>query len=161
MSYSVVVLTVFCIVSVLSLAGRETPFLAVLGTVVVLGSATFFYLVTISVVRLISTDFQINPIRFLRDVCISAIFSIAAFALLFSGLGIRDTAGSTAPDPSGLDYIYFSAVTFSTLGYGDFRPEPLARIPAAIEALFGNLHLGMIAGGIFLMIQVYGKRDVS
>ncbi|MEO1637657.1 MAG: potassium channel family protein [Pseudomonadota bacterium] len=37
------------------------------------------------------------------------------------------------------DYLYFSVVTFTTLGYGDFVPTGLNRLIAASEALIGFL----------------------
>ncbi len=35
------------------------------------------------------------------------------------------------------DYLYFSIVTITTLGYGDFRPCPAVRLTAAWQALIG------------------------
>ena len=35
-----------------------------------------------------------------------------------------------------LIYLYFSVVTFTTLGYGDFRPIGGCKILASVEALF-------------------------
>ena len=43
-------------------------------------------------------------------------------------------------------YIYFSLVTMTTLGYGDLQPLGWARVFAALEALLGYLHLGIIVG---------------
>ena len=37
------------------------------------------------------------------------------------------------------DYLYFSVVTFTTVGYGDFVPTGLNRMMAASEALIGFL----------------------
>ncbi len=42
--------------------------------------------------------------------------------------------------------VYFSAVTFSTVGYGDFQPVPRMRLVAALEAVFGFLFFGLLAG---------------
>jgi hypothetical protein len=42
-----------------------------------------------------------------------------------------------------IDYLYFSIVTFSTLGYGDITPRGLTRIIASIEALTGFAMLGL------------------
>lgn len=44
--------------------------------------------------------------------------------------------------------LYFSVVTFTTLGYGDFQPMPGMRVLAASEALIGYLFLGMSVGGL-------------
>lgn len=42
------------------------------------------------------------------------------------------------------DALYFSAVTFTTLGYGDLQPEGFGRVFAALEAFCGYLFLGVI-----------------
>ncbi|HEX3674179.1 MAG TPA: ion channel [Rhizomicrobium sp.] len=45
--------------------------------------------------------------------------------------------------------VYFSAVTISTLGYGDLKPiGDLARITAAIEAINGLIAFGVFTGAI-------------
>lgn len=81
---------------------------------------------------------------------VSTLLNIFAFALLYRWLGFQDSGG----DPGSFwDSVYFSAVTFSTLGYGDFAPAPDARIMAAIEALLGNLHLGLFVAAVFAAYQ--------
>jgi len=55
---------------------------------------------------------------------------VLAFPFLYSifhGVGTK----------SFLDYIYFSIVTATTLGYGDFHPIGLGKILASVEAIFG------------------------
>jgi hypothetical protein len=42
--------------------------------------------------------------------------------------------------------LYFSVVTWTTLGYGDFVPPHDLRLVAAAEALFGYLFFGMVVG---------------
>lgn len=41
---------------------------------------------------------------------------------------------------------YFSVVTFTTLGYGDFQPSEPARLLAALEAMLGYVYLGLLVG---------------
>ena len=52
------------------------------------------------------------------------------------------------------DFIYFSIVTFTTLGYGDFLPfTSLTRILAALEAVSGQLYVAIVLArlmGIYL-----------
>lgn len=43
------------------------------------------------------------------------------------------------------DYLYFSLVTFTTLGYGDFHPVGILKILAGIEAFLGVLFAAMIS----------------
>ncbi|MGF1445868.1 MAG: ion channel [Pikeienuella sp.] len=118
-------------------------------------SFVYFYETTIAVVLLMSRNFEIAPVRLLRDIGISALYTILAFAVLYRALGLE---GPDTAQIRPLDHIYFSAVTFSTLGYGDFSPAPPARIWASIQALFGNLHLGMIVGAFYLTIEVFRRR---
>lgn len=42
------------------------------------------------------------------------------------------------------DALYFSTVTWTTLGYGDIHPSADARAYAAIEAFFGYLFMGLM-----------------
>lgn len=74
---------------------------------------------------------------------------ILCFSLIYIWLGIS-TDGFVAANP--LDYLYFSTVTFTTLGYGDFAPCPNARWAAASQALIGF-------GSIGLLIYVATKRN--
>lgn len=55
--------------------------------------------------------------------------------------------------PGFFSSLYFSVVTFTTLGYGDLRPKPIlqARIPCMIEAFTGAF---MIA----LFVLVFAKK---
>ncbi|MFW6158808.1 MAG: potassium channel family protein, partial [Planctomycetota bacterium] len=58
------------------------------------------------------------------------------------GQGIEPSAGAQDPPASSRiklnDAVYFSAVTFTTLGYGDYRPRPGPwRLVAGAEAFAG------------------------
>ncbi len=70
-----------------------------------------------------------------------------AFAMLYSILAIaRDTAAFLGPDGATdgdlHDRVYFSYVTLSTTGYGDFvARDPFVRAVAVLEALGGQLYL--------------------
>lgn len=54
---------------------------------------------------------------------------------------------SSAPNETILDSIYFSTVTFTTLGYGDFSPLGNLRILSLLEAFFGALSIGFLVAG--------------
>lgn len=56
---------------------------------------------------------------------------------IFFGLAYFLLVPCLHPNQSLLDWLYFSAVTFTTLGYGDIAPTGLLRIVAPIEALLG------------------------
>ena len=99
--------------------------------------------------------FDADAVRLARDTAISILFSICTAALLYKELGIIATF--TPPTIHDLDHIYFSAVTFSTLGYGDFRPSIDARWVAGLHAIIGNIHLGIIVGTV--MVALKGRPD--
>ena len=44
------------------------------------------------------------------------------------------------------DRLYFSIVTFTTLGYGDYRPFAATRLVAALEAVYGMVFVGIFVG---------------
>ncbi len=95
---------------------------------------------------------SINPARLLVDTLISMILIIFVFALWYRKFGIE-------PSFEALNTVYFSAVTFSTLGFGDFAPKPYSQPFAAIQAIFGNLHLGFIVGAVFVAAQRSKKSE--
>ena len=112
----------------------------------------YFLMVVVGVIFLTSADFRPNARRLATDTTISIIFTILAFSLAYRLGGI--SLGEVCSDVfENRDYVYFSAVTFSTLGYGDFRPCPDMRLIAAFQAIFGNLHLGLIVGSAFFLAQ--------
>lgn len=96
-------------------------------------------------------DFQLDARRLVFDTMVSAVFMISVFSILYKNVGLISDGKTVRP--SMLDAIYFSSVTFSTLGYGDFAPHPSARVIAATQALLGNLHLGMVVGATFAAIR--------
>lgn len=73
-------------------------------------------------------------------------FSIAfvAFGLIFIFIGFLGLGGvARNGDPASLiDYFYFSAVTITTLGYGDLVPSGYAKLLSATEAFFGIIYGG-------------------
>ncbi len=90
------------------------------------------------------------------------IFGWCGFLLLFSSFiywlskGVFHVMG-TCLVPVG-DYwnnLYFSVVTFTTLGYGDFRPIGPIKVLASIEALLG---IFLIALFIFALARKTGGR---
>ena len=77
-------------------------------------------------------------------VIISAISIILIFTFLFMSSGISDTSIGGFTSNNFLDCVYFSVITFTTLGYGDFRPlEGCSRIFAGTEAFIGALMMAL------------------
>ena len=112
-------------------------------------------------------DFHYLPSLFMSLVCgygekphrivFAAIFAIFFFTFLFYfSSGIQSTI-----DPSYVirwsDYLYYSTVTFTTVGYGDFIPRASSffRLSAAFEAFLGVFLTGLF---IFTLARKYSAR---
>ncbi len=57
-----------------------------------------------------------------------------------------------------LDYVYFSSMTFTTVGYGDLIPEGPIRFVAAMEALSGLMLITWSASFIYLEMARFWKE---
>ena len=108
--------------------------------------------VIIPVLLLTDRDFRLDPIRLFQDIMVSGVYCILAFGLLYRRFGYAESVDEMILRPVG-DAYYFSAVTFSTLGFGDFRPVAAVRGYAAVQGIWGNIHLGLLAGAVFYAIS--------
>jgi len=102
-----------------------------------------------------------TPVRpLLIIVLVILVFSagcmIGTFAFLYKLEGIMRSDGCIIKDYRTC--FYFSAVTFTTLGYGDFRPTEKSREIAFIEAFFGYIYLGVAAGTIVYTLLLKRKE---
>jgi hypothetical protein len=68
---------------------------------------------------------------------------VMSFAVSYRSLGLIDENQVTT-NPSTC--LYFSIVTWTTLGYGDVRPSPKARMLAALEAVAGYVVMAVFIG---------------
>ena len=66
----------------------------------------------------------------------SFLVTIVLFALIYMNLSLVNVDGATLRYDFG-NALYFSVVTFTSLGYGDIRPIGFAKMFAGIEALLG------------------------
>ena len=58
-----------------------------------------------------------------------------------------------------LDYVYYSAVVYTTLGFGDIIPLGPAKILTAMESLIGLGFITWSASFTFLEMQRYWRDD--
>ncbi|MEO6066203.1 MAG: potassium channel family protein [Lysobacterales bacterium] len=75
---------------------------------------------------------------------------------LFPATGQIEMAVGTV---NWLDRIYFSAASFSTLGYGDLIPHGPMRLLAGTEALVGLMLITWSASFTFLQMDRYWRDD--
>ena len=77
--------------------------------------------------------------------------TILSFALHYKASGLLGPNGEFIP--SFKDALYFSITTFTTLGYGDFQPQPEHRLTTSLEALSGMVSMAIGASLIWLWCQ--------
>ena len=78
-------------------------------------------------------------------VMVSAMINMGCFAFIHRTIGLIGAVGTDGTVPIR-DSLYFSIVTFTTLGYGDIQPVPAGRLLAAFQALSGYIYLGLGIG---------------
>ena len=87
-------------------------------------------------------------------------YFVLAQKLKFGGLLQLSYVDVQPPQAIGfIDYVYYSAVVYSTLGFGDLVPSGPLRVLTGMEAVVG---LGLItwsASFTFLEMQRYWNRD--
>lgn len=72
---------------------------------------------------------------------------IVLFGVIHTGVGVVYVGGQDMGElyrPGFWDGLYFSIVSFTTLGYGDFQPYQPMRMFSALQALFGYAYLGLM-----------------
>jgi len=78
---------------------------------------------------------------------------IRYFALIYKSFGVvTPVSGGVLVKLNWLDSIYFSVVTWTTLGYGDFRPDTdQVKLFVMVEALLGYIYMGVFIGKLLII----------
>ena len=84
------------------------------------------------------------------------LYALAIYGLVrFDGLGTLGDAGRFSLDVS----LYFSAETYTSLGYGDVVPGGALRLLAGVEALNGLLLIGWSASYAYIAMERFWSND--
>jgi len=87
---------------------------------------------------------------------------LVAFALAYHRMGLINTLKDDSPTVTDWwTCVYFSIVTFTTLGFGDFSPTPAARAVACIQTVTGYLTLGILASSIASLLQSIATAEAE
>lgn len=141
------------------------------GSVFFLGSLllllAFLILATFASMKQIAMDNVMSANRITGAICVylllgviwSVFYALLEFALPGSFAGIAEQGGSSwSPD-----WIYYSFVTLTTLGYGDMLPLTFsARALSYIETIFGQFYLAILVAGLvsaYLSSKQGGARE--
>lgn len=97
---------------------------------------------------------DLGPGRALAAAVLQGFALLFVFAGIYRGYGLM-YGGDIVP--MGQDWagaLYFSIVTWTTVGYGDFTPPAAIRLIAATQALLGYLVFGTTVGlGTYFLIE--------
>lgn len=100
--------------------------------------------------------------RTLGIALLNLILLIVTFAWMYQQIGIIDNTRPGSPVVhSFTTSVYYSVVTFTTLGYGDFYPQGAGRFLAALEAITGYLILGIVVSTSVYLIHPEHKPSLT
>jgi hypothetical protein len=90
-----------------------------------------------------------------------AVILIGAFGAIHQAVGTPMNTPGDRP-PGWGDYLYFSGVTFFTLGFGDLSPQqPIGRALAVFEAGIGFAFLAVVISYLPVFYQAFSKREAT
>lgn len=115
-------------------------------------SLAFLWLLIVRLRRLLA-----DPDRLWLEVVLLGV-NVATLILVFAWvhhqIGIMDASGPIArPTRDFGDAVYFSVVTLTTVGYGDFYPMGAGRAIAAMQGLVGYVILGILVSAGFQVLR--------
>lgn len=108
--------------------------------------ATLVYLATSSVFAIAYLYREYMTLDAIVTLSMAVFVTIFGMAVGYLVFGIEGSDKLLSRDY--LHTLYFSVVTITTLGYGDYRPIGLAMLYAAVEAMVGYVLLGTFVGYI-------------
>lgn len=162
---SLVIITAFAIPLFLSNAfvlfnNGDVEFLGILITLALYFSAIIYFLLK----QIFSTK-AVDTNTLLAAICVY--FSLAIVWGMFYGLieffnpGSFDFINQSSNDNPIHDYMYFSFVTLTTVGYGDVRPLGTElRSVAVMEAFIGQIYLTVLVARL-VGLHIAGKSEKS
>ncbi|MEL6947140.1 MAG: potassium channel family protein, partial [Pseudomonadota bacterium] len=89
------------------------------------------------------------------SLAVQAVLTVVIFAGIYDAFGLT----SAESDSRVRDAIYFSTVTWTTLGYGDLQPPEAMRLVAAFQAVLGYIYLGSLVAIIGSLLVDQDKTD--
>ena len=127
-------------------AGDTIGSFAAVGLMIWIASQSWFYMTQVK-----------SPKRLLFLMGVSFIQVVPfLFAAVYGAFGYNDLCVLGADGPA--DILYFSYVTFTTVGYGDMAPTGLCRGLAVAEAVTGYILLGLfVAAAVALYTRNHNR----
>ena len=91
---------------------------------------------------------ELRPIKAFLSLVVGAVVTIFCHAIVYEKgyFLLADADNVLETKLEFYNSFYFSIVTFATLGYGDFTPDPSYRLIAALQGIYGYIFLGTLVG---------------
>ena len=106
-----------------------------------------------------------QPERRWRDLSLlfgSFLLMVVVFAWVHQQIGLMDVSGPGMRGTRNFgDALYFSVVTITTIGYGDFIPMGAGRSIAALQGLLGYFILGIMVSTGFQLIAPHTEPSLT
>ena len=117
-------------------------------------AGVFFVLTTVQLALYLAKARSANMATVLASLCGYLMIAIVyASAYDIVGEFVLAPFSSGMVDPATGDYVYFSIVTMTTLGYGDIAPiHPLTRSLATTEAVIGQFYVAVIVARLVSLV---------
>jgi hypothetical protein len=78
---------------------------------------------------------------------------IITFAISYRATGLN-IGGNFVPDPGPWNALYFSIITWTTVGYGDMTPPAgIARVVACVEAILGYVVMAFLIAALLKLMS--------
>ena len=112
-------------------------------------TALFFMYISVMVLKKIFTTKEVDVNLILGAICVYLLIGVV-WALIYSLIaalvpGSFEFVGKTVIPAHIKDFMYYSLVTMTTLGYGDITPlSAPAKSMAAMQALLGQIYIAII-----------------
>lgn len=138
--------------------------LYVVNTIVIATAVFIHYEVLLQLSRLLPrmhhVGYRLRIITGVIGAMIAHTMEIWMFGLVYYAMTSTPGFGSIKGDPdlSLMDCVYFSFITYSSVGYGDLFPEGGLRFLAGLEALTGLVFIAWTASFLFFEMERYWRN---
>lgn len=93
------------------------------------------------------------PMSLLMMLLIWTLLQVVGFAMIWNGIGMQATDSFT-------DSLYYSGITYFTVGFGDITPESLGlRVGAIFQSFLGVITVALVVGYLPTLYSAYTERE--
>ena len=126
--------------------------------------AVFLFAVTVAVIKRVLSPGRVTADRILAAFC-GYLFMGMLWANFYSIIWHLDDGAFLFPEDERVvhtDFVYYSFVTLTTLGYGEISPvHPLARSLSYVEAMTGQLYVAVVIARLVALEIMDSQRNAD